>query len=510
MNLTACSALSRSRIPLTVVLLSSTALPFSAKAQIGFIHSTGGPVVTAANSNSTWHAQHAANPTVLNFNGTYFMYFRGISNGQPSTIGVWTASASGFNGVDWNQTPANNPILTPDGSGFDATGTYDPSAVVFNGQVYMYYMGTASGSSSIGLATSSDGLNFTKQGQVWGNGGTPMPVVSAQDGKVYLFYTQGTSNGGWEYWVTSSSDGVHFGPGQRAFSPSSAAGSFDQQSTITGRIWYESPYYYMTYGGSPTCSDYPEGIGLARSQDLYSWERYPNNPVLLRGPAGGWDEAAVWSGSLQKINGQYFLWYEAAGTNAGAGSGVSSNARNNCYGDYSSNSWSQIGVATGFSGLNLSDWTPSNTIEPNTNYTLTAQHSGQCLDVYAGDRSNGGNVDQYTCLNGDPAQQWRFTNVHDGFYQISDVNAGTPGTEVLDVYGLSVQPGANVDQYQWYGSTNQQWLMVPLGNALYQIINRNSGDTLEVYGQTQATPGNVDQWPWLGLANQTWKLAPSQ
>ena len=240
------------------------------------------------------------------------------------------------------------------------------------------------------------------------------------------------------------------------FSPSGASGRFDRDSTITGRIWYENPYYYMTYGGSPSCPDYPEGIGLARSQDLLNWERYPNNPILLRGAAGGWDEAAVWSGSLQKINGQYYLWYEGAGTNEGSGSGDSNTARNNCYGGYSSSSWSQIGLAKAPAGLDLTHWTPSNTINPSAAYTLTAQHSGQCLDVYAGKTSNGAKVDQYTCLSGDPAQQWQFTSVHDGFYQISDVNAGPPGTEVLDVYGFSVQAGGNVDQFQSYGNANQQ------------------------------------------------------
>ena len=129
----------KTRTPAAVLLCTLAALLApSCIAQIGFAHSAGGPVVAAANSNKSWHAQHAANPTVLNFNGTYFMYFRGIANGQASTIGMWTASGSGFNGVNWNQSPANNPILTPNPSGFDATGTYDPSAVVFNGQLYLY------------------------------------------------------------------------------------------------------------------------------------------------------------------------------------------------------------------------------------------------------------------------------------------------------------------------------------------------------------------------------------
>ena len=38
----------------------------------------------------------------------------------------------------------------------------DPSAVVFNGKIFLYYSGLGDGEDSVGLAVSKDGNNFTK------------------------------------------------------------------------------------------------------------------------------------------------------------------------------------------------------------------------------------------------------------------------------------------------------------------------------------------------------------
>jgi len=473
-------------------------------AQLTFTRSAAGPVVTAANSNSTWHSQHAANPSVVYLNGTYYMYFRGISDGNPSTVGVWTASSSGFNGTNWNQTPTNNPILTPSSGTFDSTGIYDPAAVVFNSKVYLYYMGTGTGTSQVGLAISTDGLTFEKQGVVWSNGGTPAPVVTSSG--IALLYTQENSNGGWGYWTTTSTDGIHFGAGQQSLQPSGVSGTFDQMSTITARVFYQSPYYYMLYGGSPSCPDYPEGIGLARSTDLTTWAKYPGNPVLLRGPSGGWDEAAVWSATYMNVNGSNYLWYEGAGSNSGAGSNDSNTARDTCYGGYSSFSWSQIGLATAPSAtFQLSDWVPSNDIPTQFNYVLRAAHDGQCLETENSSTGNGGNVQQNSC-SGDSNQSWQLQSVNGGYYQVSNVHSGAPGNEVLDVSGQSVLNDANVDQWQWLGDQNQQWWLSPVSSGTYQVVNRNSDQILDVSGASTTPGANVDQWPWLDVSNQEWSL----
>jgi hypothetical protein len=478
-------------------------------AQVGFNRYWSGPVIPAAGSNTSWHGFYAANPSAIVFNNTVFLYARGVSTaGANSTLGVWTSPVSGFNGVTWNQSPTSNPILRGTSGAFDSTGIMDPSAVVFNGQVFLYYGGYANGS-DIGLATSADGLAFTKQGVVLSGGGTPFAVVNQSNSELYLFYTQSAPTGGWEYYVATSTDGVTFGAGQLVFGPSQVAGTFDQTSVITMRVWYESPYYYMTYGGSPTCPDYPEGIGLARSTDLINWTRYPNNPILLRGPAGGWDEAALWSGTMLHVNNLYYIWYEAAGSNAGAGSTNSNSARDSCYGGYGSTSWSQVGLATAASTMSLTDWTPTSNINPASTYTLMAQNSSMCLDVPGGFTTSGTDLDQESCTT-NWNQLWQFTNANDGFYNLSSDNSGAAGNEVLDVPGSSVLGNASVDQAPLTaGGANQEWLLIPTYTGIYQVINRNSGYSLTVMGNSMASGAGVVQAPWSGATNQEWALTPS-
>jgi predicted GH43/DUF377 family glycosyl hydrolase len=472
---------------------------------IGFNRDPNGPLIPAANSNSSWHGFFAANPVAIEFNNTYFLYSRGIAvAGADSEIGVWTEPASTFDGVTWNQSPASNPIIFAGGSGaFDQGGIYDPSAVVFNNQVYFYYEGQ-NGGSNIGLATSSDGLSFTKKGEVLTNAGTPFAVVSS--GTVYLFYTRRTPNNlGYEFYVATSTDGVHFATGQLVFAPSGVTGTFDQTSVSTVRVWYESPYYYMVYGGSPTCDDYPEAMGLARSTDLINWTRYPNNPVLLRGPVGGWDEAGLWSGSMIKANSKYYMFYEGAGSQSGAGSPSSNQARNVCYGGYGSTSWSQIGVATAPSGTALTNWTPTTTVSPNTNYNIQSQSSGLCMSVAGGAQGDGVAIQQSAC-SANSNELWTLSQASDGFYEISSVNSGNGGGAVLGVPGQAVTSGVGLDQETWNGGVHQQWLLVPTGTGTYEIVNRNSSNSISIAGASSASGAAMVQLPWAALGSQQWEL----
>jgi hypothetical protein len=103
--------------------------------------------------------------------------------------------------VKWNQDPVANPILQAGVSGmFDSTGIMDPSTVVFNDRVFVYY-GVYAHGSNIGLATSAVGLNFIKAGQVMAHAGTPFPVINRTDGN----FTSSTQEKMWPIQVGSSS-----------------------------------------------------------------------------------------------------------------------------------------------------------------------------------------------------------------------------------------------------------------------------------------------------------------
>ena len=99
--------------------------------------------------------------------------------------------------------------------------------------------------------------------------------------------------------------------------------------------------------------------------------------------------------------------------------------------------------------------------ELGSTFSLISLNSGLCLDVAAGSREDGANVQQYACqrLGRDQHQQWRFTYVStttptvDSGYELRNVNSG----KCLDVAEASLVDGGNVQQFTCHGGRNQWW-----------------------------------------------------
>lgn len=199
-----------------------------------YIHVTwGGPVTNnwidylynpiISSSRNYYDYYGVTQPQVLYENGLYRMYYFGIA----SSAQKYVLYAESNDGIQWHH-PVQNPILNP-----GAYGTWDSWAVhpgaVFkdDDNVYkMYYYGYSDQYNQwhIGLATSSDGINWEKH---------PQPI---------LF---GTS--GWEYQIGSSS------------------------------IIKKNGIYYLYYFGRTTPN---YRIGLATSTDGINFTKFAGNPIL--------------------------------------------------------------------------------------------------------------------------------------------------------------------------------------------------------------------------------------
>jgi len=83
--------------------------------------------------------------------------------------------ARGINGYFWLdrfEKYEKNPILSPRGNGFESKAVFNPGVILDDGIFYMFYRAQdANGQSTIGLAQSKDGINFTRH---------PEPVISPQ------------------------------------------------------------------------------------------------------------------------------------------------------------------------------------------------------------------------------------------------------------------------------------------------------------------------------------------
>ena len=125
---------------------------------------------------SGWESQQLFRPYVLQWLGTYYMFYN-ASNGTNEQIGFATASSPYG---PWTKS-ASNPVVTMSVSGWDSSHIFDPQVIRFNGQWIMQYSGTPG--NGVGYAYTNDingAPNFTSWVKSTSNpvniSGAPQPL----------------------------------------------------------------------------------------------------------------------------------------------------------------------------------------------------------------------------------------------------------------------------------------------------------------------------------------------
>jgi len=152
-------------------------------------------------------------------------------------------------------------------------------------------------------------------------------------------------------------------------------------------------------------------------------------------------------------------------------------------------------------------WTVTSTSPPPTTATfdtLSARHSGQCLDVSGSSGAAGAGVVQFTC-NGADAEKWQLVSAGGGYYNLVVKSTGY----CLDVSGASQTPGATALQWPCNGGANQQWQIVATDSGYSTLVARHSGQCLDVFYASQASGATVGQYTCNGGTNQQWLLTPA-
>lgn len=213
---------------------------------------------------------------------------------------------------------SGQPILEPQGSGFESAGVFNPAVVKDGGQFVMLYRAQdKNGTSRLGYASSSDGVHFTPRAQpvfvpevgYEKDGGVEDPRLVKIEGTWYLTYT-GYNKRDAQLCLATSHDLIHWR--RRGILLPAYQGKWNVKWTKSGAIVPRpiAGKWWMYYLG--TKPDNTDQMGLAWSTDLLHWSDALPEPVLPRRP-GRFDSRVVEPGPPPLITRDgIFLIYNGA------------------------------------------------------------------------------------------------------------------------------------------------------------------------------------------------------
>jgi len=237
----------------------------------------------------------------------------------------------------------DNPVFQPGPDGSWEEKSVDCFSIgYFFGQYMMWYVGTPESlNCQIGLATSPDGIHWTKHPdnpviRLGPKGSWDESILICQsvlyDQQERLFkmwYIGGTPEGVFSIGLATSPDGAHWtkypgNPVLRVTEPweGTVMEAFTVLKTKDGyKIWY---------GGNDLSRD-KAAIGYATSPDGISWVKHPNNPIFVPDLPTRWDGYSVSDPDIIYYDGLYHMWYKGwkrKGGNAWIGHATSSDGIN--------------------------------------------------------------------------------------------------------------------------------------------------------------------------------------
>jgi beta-1,2-mannosidase len=220
----------------------------------------------------------------------------------------------------------SDPVLSPKGDAFESAGTFNPAVVKKDRQFVMLYRAQdRKGTSSLGYASSEDGIHFTRRTEpvlaseapYEKGGGVEDPRLQKIGDTYYLTYTGYNNVDGAaadkkdaQLCLATSTDLLHW-TRQGVIIPS-FRGKWNVKWTKSGAIVPDKIQgkYWMYYLADAKGKD--TQMGVAYSEDLLHWTEALDHPVMASRP-GSFDSQVVEPGPPPIITKQgIFLIYNGA------------------------------------------------------------------------------------------------------------------------------------------------------------------------------------------------------
>lgn len=245
---------------------------------------------------------------ILYDNGKYKMWYANLYDGRKYDVNY----AESADGITWSTKTSTAVINKGASNAWDSYSVY-PGAVIKENQTYkMYYVGVTSqdGDSYVGLATSTDGINWTKN---------QMPVIMVLNRRVAVNTVLIYNNKYYLYFNYTNTLQGNSGIGLATSSGGSTWNIITENLIINDQTWessglispcvrYEGGQFKMVYS---TLAN--NGFGLAVSTDGINWTKSTNNPFFT--PSN-----TIWSSQVRypylvKVDNKYRLYYTGYSNN---------------------------------------------------------------------------------------------------------------------------------------------------------------------------------------------------
>ena len=313
--------------------------------EIGFSVYAGNPVLETG-SRAEWDEGSVTNPEVVFFDGLYHMFYLGTTSAHThAAIGYATSE----DGLVW-QKYASNPVLEADGAGFDTVTLHWPVVLVDGDTWLLYFSGQDKfgGTLLIGRATAQAPSGpWTKdespvlmvgKAEAWDSGAVyPISVHKTDEGYM-MFYAGG--NKWWEgqtgIGLATSSNGITW---TKYDDPDTTEPAFADSDPVL-RIGFEDWQMDSLWGGDVLQTDngwemfYSEKghppdkqamkyyIGCATSDDAIYWVKCAANPLVSPEDDPMFFLAGLFADLVVVSDSTYMLYYDYQWT-AGARGGIS-------------------------------------------------------------------------------------------------------------------------------------------------------------------------------------------
>lgn len=240
---------------------------------LGCISNEEGRTVFTAGKEGDWDAAIRERGWILKEGNTWRMWYTGYDGTREGQKKLGLATST--DGVYWTRHP-KNPI-------YSEHWVEDMQVVKHDGRYLMFAEGTGDRAH---LLESADGVNWTRLGplDVRQTSGEPLsegpygtPSAYFEDGTWYLFYERGDRG----VWLATSTDLKTFTNVSDEPLLSPGPDEYDRVMIALNQVIKRGDRYYAFYHGSGT----PEKPRLwcpaiATSTDLIHWEKSPANPLI--------------------------------------------------------------------------------------------------------------------------------------------------------------------------------------------------------------------------------------